>query len=172
MPSCGRTMARSRDPRPRVLRLWPDTPTLSANGVPPPAHRAVRARRMLRVAIQALAWCLLPGGPSSVTVVGVLRVSIRLRRDQQHVLPVTGGVDIRRVAETGAAGLPVCRESESVSDSHEKAQGSGGTDPSPVSTGTTPATDVRPDATPSAFGVRSRAGRIRNHQDPVPDRRH
>jgi len=76
------------------------------------------------------------------------------------------------VAEAGDAGLSLRGESQSIPDSHEKAQGSGGTDPSPVSTGTTPATDVRPDATPSAFGVRSRAGRIRNHQDPVPDRRH
>src|SRR5688572_552793 len=78
---------------------------------------------MLGLAVQALACRFLPGRPATVALVRALRGAVRHRGDQQQLLPAAPARDVCQMARTGAAAVPVCRQSKPLPDTHEEAEG-------------------------------------------------
>src|SRR4051794_16563902 len=76
------------------------------------------ARRVLWLAVQALAWGFLPRDCATSTMVRALRENIRHGRDQQQLLPPARACHFRGLGAAGAAGVRVRRESEPFPDAH------------------------------------------------------
>ena len=90
-------------------------------GFPLPRMTRRDPRRLLGLGLQALARNLLSGRAAAEALVRALRRGVRHRRDQRQLLPAAAGLDLRRLAREGAAGLPLRGQGQPLHHPHEEA---------------------------------------------------
>src|SRR5437870_13510063 len=96
-------------PQTGAIRAAPGTPTDRAN---------TDTHRLLRLAVQTLARPLLSCETAAEPMARLLRHAIRHRRNQQHLLQTTRGIDLRRLQSACPDRIRVRREGQPLAHAH------------------------------------------------------